>query len=187
MAEAITPNVPIAISASLNVDDARVLVRSTEAISDAANSMNQRIGLLVVDLAPDPSDIHVDDIGRRVEVKVPDMLQQHGARHHAAFIAREIFQELKLPGKKVDILAAPAGGSRDQVNRKIADAQDGLLGDGVAAPAKRLEASQQLDEREWLDQIVVATGAQTANPVVDFSERADDEKRCRNAVTRSEE
>src|SRR5689334_17864785 len=131
MADAITPKVPIAISASLNVDEVSVLVRSTEAISDAANRMNQRIGLLVVDLSAQASDINIDDVGRRVEMKIPDVLQQHGAGYDAAFIAHEILQQLELPGKEVDPLAAPAGRSRDQVNRKIADAQDGLLGNRV--------------------------------------------------------
>src|SRR6185312_10085487 len=159
MAETITPKVAIAISASLNVDDVKVLVRSTEAISGAAHGMNQRIGLLVIDLSAHPSDINIDDIGRWIEMKVPDMLQQHGAGHHAAFIAHQILQELKLPRKKVDTLAAPAGRSRDQVNREIADTQDGLLRNGVAAPAKRLEARQQFNERKRLHQVVVAAGA----------------------------
>ena len=72
-------------------------------------------------------------------------------------------------------LAAPAGGPRHEVDREIADAQDGLLDDGVAAPAQRLDARQQLDEGERLDHIVVAAGAQAPHPVVDLAERADDQ------------
>src|SRR5580700_11368748 len=99
MADTITPKVPIAISASLNVDDVRVLARSTETVSDPANGMDQRIGLLVVDLATHPSDIDVDDIGRRIEMKVPDMLQQHRPGYDAAFVAHQIFQELEFFGE----------------------------------------------------------------------------------------
>src|SRR6185312_5843664 len=133
MTDTITPKVPIAISASLNVDDLRVLARSTETVSDPANGMDQRIGLLVVDLSAQPSNIDIDDVGRRIEMKVPDVLQQHGPGYDAALIAHQIFQKLEFLGKKVDILAAPAGGPRDQVDREIAHAQDGLLRDGVAA------------------------------------------------------
>src|SRR6516165_9992975 len=136
MTDTITPKVPIAISASLNVDDVRVLVRSTETVSDPANGMDQRIGLLVIDLSTHPPDIDIDDIGRWIEMKVPDVLQQHGPGYDAAFIAHQIFQKLEFLGKKLDALAAPAGGARDQVDRKIADAQDGLLRNGVAAPAE---------------------------------------------------
>src|SRR5215469_7816642 len=156
MADTITPKVPIAISASLNVDDVRVLARSTETVPDAANGMDQRIGLLVVNLATQPSNIDVDDIGRRIEMKVPHVLQQHGAGYDAAFIAHQIFQQLEFLGKKFDAPAAPAGGPRDQVDREVAHAQDGLLRDGVAAPAERLETGQQLNEGKRLDQVVVA-------------------------------
>ena len=61
-ADTITPNAPIAINASLNVDDFRVSARSTEAIPDAANGMDQRIGLLVVDLAAHTADIDIDEL-----------------------------------------------------------------------------------------------------------------------------
>src|SRR5262245_21746247 len=137
------PKVPIAISASLNVDDVSALVRSTEAVPDAANRMDQRIGLLVIDLAAQAPDIDVDDIGRRIEMKIPDVLQQHRPRDDAALIAHQIFQELKFLGQKLDVLAVPAHGPRDQVDRKIADTQDGFLRDRLAAPAERLEPREQ--------------------------------------------
>src|SRR4029453_16306487 len=115
-------------------------------------------------------------------MKVPDVLQQHGPRYDAAFVANQILQKLKFPGKKKNVLAAPAGGSRHQVDREIADTQDGLLDDGVAAPAKRLDARQQFDEGKRLDQIVIAPGTQAAHPIVDLPERADDQDGCDDAV-----
>src|SRR5258708_7122846 len=142
MPDAITPKVPIAISASLNVDDVRVLVRSTETVPHAANRVDQRIGLLAVDLAAHTSDIDIDDVGRGIEMKVPDVLQQHGPGYDAAFVAHQILQQLKFLGQKQDVLAAPAGGPRHQVDREIADPQNGLLDDGVAPPPQRLDARQ---------------------------------------------
>jgi hypothetical protein len=90
MADTITPKVPIAISASLNVDDVKVLARSTETVPCAANRMDQRIGLLAVDLATDAPDIDVDDICGGIEVKIPDVLQQHCPGYDAAFVANQI-------------------------------------------------------------------------------------------------
>ena len=58
----------------------------------------------------------------------------------------------------------------------------GFLGDGLAAAAERLEARQQLDEGERLDEIVIAPGAQTAHAVVDLAERGDDQEGCGDAV-----
>src|ERR1700687_5559948 len=177
MTDTITPKVPIAISASLKVDDVRVLVRSTERVPDTANRMDQGIGLLAIDLAAHAPDIDVDDICRGIEMKIPDVLQQHGPGYHPAFVANQILEKLEFPGKEKNVLAAPAGGPRHQVDREIADAQDGLFDDGVAAPAKRLDARQQFDEGKRLDQVVIAPGTQAARPIVDLAERADDEAR----------
>src|SRR5580704_15986569 len=158
MADMIRPKVPIAISASLKVDDVSVLARSTEAVSDAANRVDQWIGLSVVDLAADASDIDVDDVRGRIEMKIPDVLQQHRAGDDPALVAGQIFEQLEFARQQLDVLAVPAGGPLDQVDREIADAQDGLLGDSVAAPAECFEARQQLDEGKRLDQIIVAPG-----------------------------
>ena len=62
MTDAITPNVPIAISASLKVDDVKVLARSTETVPDTADGMYQWISLLVIDFPTHTADIDVDDI-----------------------------------------------------------------------------------------------------------------------------
>src|SRR6267154_1688395 len=106
MADTITPKVPIAISASLKVDDVRVLARSTETVPDAANRMDQRIGLLAVDLATHAPDIDVDDVRRRIEMKIPDVLQQHRPGYDAAFGADHVFPKLQSPGNKQNALAA---------------------------------------------------------------------------------
>src|SRR5260370_35445492 len=95
----ITPKVPIAISASLNVDDLRVLVRSTETVPDTANGMDQRIGLLAVDLAAHTPHIDVDNIRRRIEMKLPNELQQHRPGPCAAFVPDQILQQLEFPGE----------------------------------------------------------------------------------------
>ena len=50
-------------SASLNVVDRKVLARSTDAKPDAADGMDEWIGLRSVDLAADASDINIDDVG----------------------------------------------------------------------------------------------------------------------------
>ena len=127
------PKAAIAMSASLKVDDLRVLAKSTETIPDTANRVDQRISLLIVDLAAHASDVHVDDIGRGIEVKVPDVLQQHGAGYDAAFVSRQVLQKLEFARQQQNFLATTAGRARNQVDGEIADAQDGFLGNGVAA------------------------------------------------------
>src|SRR4030081_1451317 len=98
MADTITPKAPIAISASMKVDDVKVLARSTERVPDTANRMDQRIGLLAVDFAAHAPDIDVDNICRGIEMEIPDVLQQHGPGYDAAFVADQILKKLEFPG-----------------------------------------------------------------------------------------
>jgi hypothetical protein len=64
----------IQISAHLNVDDRKVVARSTDTKPNAADGMDERISLLTVDLSADASDIHVNDVGGRIKVEIPYML-----------------------------------------------------------------------------------------------------------------
>src|SRR5688572_12547603 len=56
----------------------------TDHVSGAADGVEQRRGVPLVDLAAQARHVDVDDIGLGVEVVVPDVLEQHGARHHLA-------------------------------------------------------------------------------------------------------
>src|ERR1700693_3409754 len=90
------------ISASLNVDDRKVLARSTDIIPDAAHGMDERIGLLTVDLAADASNIDVDDVGRGIEMEIPHMLQQHRPRNNLAFVANQVLENLEFSWQQFD-------------------------------------------------------------------------------------
>src|SRR5271169_4691479 len=126
------------ISASLSVEDRRVSARSTDAEPDAANGMNERIGLPIVDLAADAPDIDVDDVGGGVEMEIPHMLEQHRPRHDLALVANEIFEDLEFPWQQLDVPAAAGHGSRHQVQLEIADAEHGFFHDGGAASGQRV-------------------------------------------------
>ena len=110
----------IQTSASLSVDDRKVLARSTEAKPDAAYGMDERIGVLTVDLAADASDIDVDDVGRGVKMDIPYMLQQHRSGNNLAFVANQVFEELailaaagRFSGRRGSLFATP-GQARDR-------------------------------------------------------------------------
>src|SRR5271166_6722727 len=104
------------MNASLRVEeDLTVLLRSTEAKSDTANGMDQRIGLTTVDLPPDTADIDIDDVGRRIEMQVPHVLQEHGARHRLAGITGQVRQQTELARQQLDFPNAAAGDPREQI------------------------------------------------------------------------
>src|SRR5262249_25816097 len=172
----------MASSASRSVEERSVLARSTDAKPYAAHGMDQRIGLMIVDLAPHPPDVNVDNVGVRIEMQVPHVLQQHRARDRSPLVADQILEYLELARQQIEGAAAALARARDEVELEIADAQHGFLDHRGAAPGQRLDAREQFREGKRLDQIVVAAGAQAAYPLVDFAERADDQRRRGNAV-----
>src|SRR5436190_3813129 len=151
------------ISASLKVDERSALARSTDTEPDTADGMDERIGLLAVDLAADTPDIDVDDVGGGIEVKIPDVLQQQCARHDLALVANEVFENLKFARQELDIAPAARHRARNEVELEIADAQHRFLDHGGAATGKRLDPRQQFGQGERPDQIIVAAGAQPAH------------------------
>jgi hypothetical protein len=96
------------INASLNVEDRKVLARSTYTKPDTADSMDERIGLRSVDLAADTSDINVDEVGSRIKMEIPYVLQQHRPRDNLALVANQVFENLELSWQQVDFTATAA-------------------------------------------------------------------------------
>jgi hypothetical protein len=70
------------------VDDLNVLSRSTETKPNATNGVDQRVGLVAVDLSANTADIDIDDISHWIEIQIPNLLKEHGARNHLAFVPR---------------------------------------------------------------------------------------------------
>src|SRR6516225_4577639 len=100
--------------------------------------MNERVGLLTVDLSADAPDVHVDDVGRGVEVQIPYMLQQHRSRNDPAVIANEVLENLKFARQQLDFPAAAGRGSRHGAELGAPDADHRSLDDGRTAPGERL-------------------------------------------------
>src|SRR3569623_326838 len=65
----------------------------TDHISGAANGVQEPIGVALVDLAAQAGHVDVDHVGLRVEMVVPDVLEQHGAGHDLAGVLHQIFEQ----------------------------------------------------------------------------------------------
>src|SRR3954452_7349256 len=68
----------------------------TDHVSGAANGVEERVGVALIDLAAQPRHVHVDDVGLGVEVIVPDVFEQHGTGHHLAGVLHQIFEQAEL-------------------------------------------------------------------------------------------
>src|SRR5690606_45832 len=70
---------------------------STDHVSRATDRMQQGLLEVLVDLRSEPGDVDVDDIGLRIEMIIPDVLEQHGARHDLTGMAHQVFEQAELP------------------------------------------------------------------------------------------
>ena len=118
--------------------------------------------------------MHVDDVGLGIEMMVPDLFQQHGARDDMPGMPHQIFEQAELARQQVDRLARPRHAARDQVHFEIGDLEPGL---GAAAAGQRLEPRQKLGEGEGLAEIIVAARAQALDAVLDVAHGAQHQNR----------
>src|SRR6185312_2011224 len=147
----------------------------TDHVSGAAYGVEERVGVALVDLAAQPGHVDVDHVGLRIEVVVPDIFEQHGAGHHLAGILHQIFEQAELARLQQNTLAAALDLARQPVEAQIADLVAGRGFRWTRAPKEHLDAGEQLGEGIGLDEIVVATGPQAGDAVVDFAERRKNE------------
>ena len=108
---------------------------------------------------------------------VPDALQQHGAGHHLAGVAHQVFQQAELARLQVDLLPGALHLARQQVELEVLDHQLGHRALALAAPGQRLDPRQQLGEGEGLGQVVVAARLQAVHPLIDLGQRRQDQHR----------
>src|SRR5262245_18590194 len=135
------------MNASLRVEEERrVLLRSTEAKSDAADGVDQRIILTAIDLPTNSADIDVHDVGRRVKMQIPYVLQQQSARDPLTAVTRQIRLQSKLARQQFDLSAAATCDARQQIDLQIANAQHRLFDHRCATPGKRINPRQHFAE-----------------------------------------
>src|SRR3984957_9505001 len=79
----------------------------TNHVTGAANRAEQRRVEIAIDLGAQARHVHVDHIGLRIEVIVPHVLEQHGARDHLAGVLHEIFQQTEFARLQCDFLGPP--------------------------------------------------------------------------------
>src|SRR5262245_19510232 len=146
---------------------ARVLCRP-EAITVAAHRFQQRLAARGVDLAAEPGDIDVHDIGQRVLAIAPDLVEDAGAREHPAWRAHQQFKNGEFLGGELDLLAASLDLEQIPVEHEIANLHDiRLRGEIARAADQRLDAREQLIEIEGLGEIVVGADAQAFDLVLE--------------------
>src|SRR3954470_13510652 len=88
----------------------------TQNISRAAHGVDQLAAETAIHFAAQPAQMGFYDIGARIEMQVPDIFQQHGAGHHPAHIAHQIFQQAEFLGLQIDCPSAAMHGAPNQID-----------------------------------------------------------------------
>src|ERR1017187_6994110 len=76
-----------------------------EDIAHTSQRTNQRLLPVTIDLAAQSIDMNIHNIGVRLDTHAPYFIENHRARHNAARIATEIFQQDKLLGRELQELS----------------------------------------------------------------------------------
>src|SRR6476619_911853 len=109
-------------------------ILAAEPVAGAAHGVQQGFRKTRVDLLPQAADVHVDDVGLRIEVVVPHRLEQHRAGDHAFGLAHQVFEQAELARQQFDALAAALRFAGEQVEFEVGHAQLGrLAAAGLAA------------------------------------------------------
>src|SRR5258708_1334025 len=157
------------------------LVGCTKAISRATDGMDERLLEAAVDLRAQAADMDIDDVGLRIEMKIPDAFEQHCPGLDLAGVAHQKFEEPVFPRLQVDGLSGARHDAGEQVDLEVADAQD--RGDRLTGrpPRESGDAGDQLGEGEGFDQVVVGPGIEAVDAVVDSIQRGEEKHRRRDA------
>src|SRR5262245_8362400 len=144
------------------------LSRSPEAIAVAAHRFQQRLAAWRVDLAAEPGDIEVHDVGERGFAVAPNLSEDAGAREHAARRAHQQLEDGELLGGELDLLAAALDLEQIAIQHKIGNLQDIRPRSEIARSAdQRLNAGEQLIEIEGFGEIIVGADAQAFDLVLE--------------------
>src|SRR5437016_378756 len=98
--------------------------------------MQERLFEPVLELAAQAADVDVDNVGARIEVIVPYLLEEHGAGDHPPFVAGEIFEQEIFARLEIELPAAALHCPRQRINLEVSDAQPvvGGIDSRLAAP-----------------------------------------------------
>ncbi|MNC87263.1 hypothetical protein D3C83_29760 [compost metagenome] len=76
--------------------------------------------IVVVNLPAEPLDVHLDEVGHRIEAVVPHVLGDVGSPHDLTLAFRQILEEAVFLGRELDEASGALNASGTCVDRQIA-------------------------------------------------------------------
>lgn len=128
--------------------------------------MDQRSIEITIDHLTQSTDVDIDDVRLRIEVQIPNGLEEHRASDHLAGVSDKDLQKPEFPSCQRQSASGSSGGVRQQVEFEIGHSQSG--GRCITrATREGFDAGHEFIHREGLAEIIVAAGAQPADSLID--------------------
>ena len=141
------------------------IVAVADAVACAADGMNERSRLPLVDLLAKVADVDVDDLRAGIEAVAPVVVEDLGAAEHAAGVLHQVAEKRVLLGGQLDGAGAAGDLAGVGVEDEVGDLEPRMVPLQLAPPQQRLDAGNELVEREWLGEVVVGAGTKPADLV----------------------
>src|ERR1700722_12888736 len=93
----------------------RFLAGLAKAVSRSTHGADQRWLAVDIDLAAQARDMHIDEIGTRIEAQAPYAFENHRARQHLPGITHQEFQQAIFGGQQRQFAPAATCDARDHV------------------------------------------------------------------------
>ncbi len=146
-------------------------------IARAAHRLDQRRITGGIHLLAQSTDVNVNHVGLRVEMVIPNPLEEHGARHHLARTTGEKLENGPFAGLQLEFARTAPGRTAEQIENQIANPDIGLHRLAPTAPGQGLESRQQLGERKGLDKIIITAGTESRHAILDTAPRREKKDR----------
>src|SRR5260370_14715416 len=99
------------------------LVLTSDGVTCSAHGSNHLEQVSIIDLAPQMTHIHIDNVGDAVKALVPYVFNDHVARQNALFILHEILEQSILFGSEIDALACTPDLLSQTIQFQLSDTQ----------------------------------------------------------------
>src|SRR5271169_2102136 len=128
------PNSPAYSKVRRKLEVRKILGRTADTIPCPSNRMDQLRLEAFVNLGAQPADMGFDHVRARIEMNVPDVLEQHRARDHLVSMAHQVFKQAEYPRLQLDQLPATPHCARQQIEFQIKHVQSRLSGGRTRPP-----------------------------------------------------
>src|SRR5262245_35870990 len=122
---------------------------------------------VVLELVAQLAQVNVERIRRPAEVVSPDALGDEGAWKDLARVEQKQLQQEELHSRELDPARTALHLEGSAVEREIGKAEDRVCDVGGRAPDERVQARDQLLERERFDEVVVGAGLEPGDAIRD--------------------